>query len=109
MNTEVFPELQHWFFDQLNVGALTIDFDSTFINRCGHQEGSAKGYNPNEGGCNSHHPLMAFVSKTRMVTNAWLSHLHHPLHLSMEGYLFYLQKGDFLELSRYYLIEKNSI
>ena len=28
LNTEVFPGLQHWFFDQLNTGALTIDFDS---------------------------------------------------------------------------------
>ena len=38
LNTEVSPELQHWFFDQLNTGALTIDFDSTVITR----EGSAK-------------------------------------------------------------------
>jgi len=72
MNTEVFPELQHWFFDQLNTGALTIDFDSTVITRYGQQEGSAKGYNPNKRGRNSHHPLMAFVSQTRMVANAWL-------------------------------------
>lgn len=72
LNTEVFPELQHWFFDQLNTGALTIDFDSTVITRYGQQEGSAKGYNPNKRGRNSHHPLMAFVSQTRMVANAWL-------------------------------------
>ena len=72
LNTEVFPELQHWFFDQLNTGTLTIDFDSTVITRYGQQEGSAKGYNPNKRGRNSHHPLMAFVSQTRMVANAWL-------------------------------------
>lgn len=72
LNTEVFPGLQHWFFDQLNTGALTIDFDSTVITRYGEQEGSAKGYNPNKRGRNSHHPLMAFVSQTRMVANAWL-------------------------------------
>ena len=71
-NTEIFPELQRWFFDQLNVGALTIDFDSTVITRYGEQQGSAKGYNPNKRGRNSHHPLMAFVSQTRMVANAWL-------------------------------------
>ena len=31
-----------------------------------------EGYNPNRRGRNSHHPLMAFVSQTRMVANAWL-------------------------------------
>lgn len=71
LNTEVFPQLQNWFFDQLNVGPLTIDFDSTVITRYGNQEGSKKGYNPNKIGQNSHHPLMAFVSQTRMVANAW--------------------------------------
>lgn len=71
-NTEVFPNLQHWFFNELEVDNLTIDFDSTVITRYGEQEGSAKGYNPNKKGRNSHHPLMAFVSQTRMVANAWL-------------------------------------
>lgn len=71
-NTEVFPPLQHWFFNQLNVDNITVDFDSTVITRYGDQEGSAKGYNPNKRGRNSHHPLMAFVSQTRMVANAWL-------------------------------------
>lgn len=71
-NTAVFPELQRWFFDQINIGAVTVDFDSTVITREGNQEGSAKGYNPNRRGRNSHHPLMAFVSQTRMVANAWL-------------------------------------
>lgn len=71
-NTEVFPELQHWFLEQIGVDNLTIDFDSTVITRYGVQEGSAKGYNPNKKGRNSHHPLMAFISQTRMVANAWL-------------------------------------
>lgn len=71
-NTEVFPQLQHWFFDQLDVDNLTVDFDSTVITRYGDQQGSAKGYNPNKKGRNSHHPLMAFVSQTRMVANTWL-------------------------------------
>lgn len=71
-NTEVFPELQHWFFEQIGVDNITVDFDSTVITRYGGQEGSAKGYNPNKRGRNSHHPLMAFVSQTRMVANAWL-------------------------------------
>ena len=47
-----------------------VDFDSTVITRYGNQEGSAKGYNPTKKGRKSHHPLMAFVSQTRMVANA---------------------------------------
>ena len=30
-NTEVFPCLQHWFFDQIKVDNITVDFDSTDI------------------------------------------------------------------------------
>lgn len=72
VNTEVFPDIQHWFMERLEVDNITIDFDSTVITRYGEQEGSAKGYNPNKKGRNSHHPLMAFISQTRMVANAWL-------------------------------------
>ena len=72
LNDEIFPNIQDWFFRQLEIDNLTIDFDSTVITRYGEQEGSAKGYNPNKRGRNSHHPLMAFVSQTRMVANAWL-------------------------------------
>ena len=72
LNDEIFPNIQDWFFRQLEIDNLTIDFDSTVITRYGEQEGCAKGYNPNKRGRNSHHPLMAFVSQTRMVANAWL-------------------------------------
>jgi Transposase DDE domain group 1 len=71
-NTVVFPPLQRWFFSQMSMGAVTVDLDSTVITREGSQEGSAKGYNPNRRGRNSHHPLIAFISQTRMVANAWL-------------------------------------
>lgn len=71
-NTEVFPVLQNWFFDQIGIDNSTVDFDSTVITRYGEQQGSAKGYNPNKRGRNSHHPLMAFVGQTKMVANAWL-------------------------------------
>ena len=71
-NTEVFPTLQHWFFDQISVEAITVDFDGTVLTRYGDQQGSVKGYNPNKRGRNSHHPLMAFIDQTRMVANAWL-------------------------------------
>jgi len=69
-NNRIFPQLQHWTVQPIDTGALTIDFDSTVITRSGDQEGSARGYNPNRRGRNSHHPLMAFVSQTRMVANA---------------------------------------
>ena len=72
LNGEVFPQLQNWFFTQLNFDNVTVDFDSTVITRYGHQEGSERGYNPGKRGRNSHHPLMAFVSQTRMVANSWL-------------------------------------
>lgn len=71
-NTAVFPELQDWFMEQIGIENITVDFDSTVITRYGEQQGSAKGYNPNKRGRNSHHPLMAFISQTRMVANAWL-------------------------------------
>lgn len=71
-NNEVFPALQQKFFEQINVGSLTIDLDSTVITRYGEQEGSAVGYNPKKPGRNSHHPIIAFVSQTRMIANAWM-------------------------------------
>lgn len=71
-NNEVFPALQHSLMEKLILGKITVDFDSTVITRFGDQEGSAIGYNPNKRGRNSHHPLMAFISQTRMVANAWL-------------------------------------
>ena len=71
-NSEVFPELQKWFVDQVEIENITLDIDSTVITRYGSQEGSAKGYNPQKRGRNSHHPLIAFISQTRMVANAWL-------------------------------------
>lgn len=71
-NTEIFPELQAWSLSQVNIERITLDLDSTVITRAGTQQGSAKGYNPLRRGRNSHHPLIAFVSQTRMVANAWL-------------------------------------
>lgn len=72
INTAVFPALQDWFMQQFDIDNVTVDFDSTVITRHGEQEGGSKGYNPNKRGRNSHHPLMAFISQTRMVANAWL-------------------------------------
>lgn len=71
-NLRWFTELQQWFFGELNLSKLTVDFDSSVMTRYGEQEGSTKGYNPMKPGRNSHHPLFAFVAETRMVLNGWL-------------------------------------
>lgn len=71
-NTEVFTKLNQWFLDKIDIGPITVDLDSTVITRYGDQEGSKRGYNPRKPGRNSHHPLMAFLSQTRMVINAWM-------------------------------------
>ncbi len=71
-NTKVFTELNQWFFNQLQFDNYTLDVDSTVITRYGNEEGASKGYNPKKRGRNSHHPLFAFVSDTRMVANCWL-------------------------------------
>jgi len=71
-NEEVFALLQQKFLSQIDVGALTIDLDSSVITRYGNQEGAKKGYNPRKMGRNSHHPLMAFIDQTKMVANVWM-------------------------------------
>ena len=86
-NTAVFPSLQSWLLGQVNIDRITLDLDSTVITRSGNQQGSAKGYNPLRKGRNSHHPLMAFVSQTRMVANAWLRPGNTADSSSCEGFL----------------------
>ena len=71
-NEHVFERLYGWLFAQLAVDRLTLDLDSTVMTRYGQQDGAARGYNPTKPGRLSHHPLMAFVSDTRMVANCWL-------------------------------------
>ena len=71
-NEEIFATLQQKFLSQIDVGALTIDLDSSVITRYGDQEGAKKGYNPKKKGRNSHHPLIAFIDQTKMVANTWL-------------------------------------
>ncbi|MCL2000408.1 MAG: IS1380 family transposase [Planctomycetes bacterium] len=69
----VFDRWYSWMFEQLKIGSLTLDLDSTVMTRFGlKQEGAVKGYNPKNPGRNSHHPLLAFVADTQMVANIWL-------------------------------------
>lgn len=71
-NEGVMNKLYCWMFDQIGINGVTLDLDSTVMTRYGCQEGAAKGYNPSKRGRASQHPLMAFVSETRMIANCWL-------------------------------------
>ena len=71
-NEQVMNALYRWWFTQLSVDGLTLDLDSTVMTRYGAQAGAKRGYNPRKPGRASHHPLMAFISDTRMVANFWL-------------------------------------
>ena len=71
-NQRIFTNLYQWFFGKLCFDNYTLDFDSTVEQRCGEQEGAAKGYNPKRPGRQSHHPLLAFVADLRMIANFWL-------------------------------------
>jgi hypothetical protein len=48
-----------------------LTFDSTVITRYGDQEGVAIGYNPRKKGRASHHPIMAFLNRSRFIANFW--------------------------------------
>ena len=57
-----------------NVGVVRkmwVDVDSTVKTVFGHQEGAAKGYNPQKRGALSYHPLMAFCCNTKEIMQAW--------------------------------------
>ncbi len=72
INQEVFGQLYKWYFNNIEFNNYTLDFDSTIICRYGQQQGAKRGYNPKKPGRNSYHPLIAFVSDSRMVANFWL-------------------------------------
>lgn len=48
-----------------------LTFDSTVLERYGRQEGVKRGYNPRKKGRGSHHPLLAFLNKSRYVVHLW--------------------------------------
>jgi hypothetical protein len=72
LNDKIFPAINRFWFDQVKLDKLTIDFDSTVLVRHGMQGGVVVGYNPKKPGRGSHHPLMAFVAEIKMVANAWM-------------------------------------
>lgn len=67
-----FPSLWQWFFAQQPARSCMLDLDSTVLQRFGHQEGAAHGYNPTRPKGRIHRPLVAFVSKPMLVLHAWL-------------------------------------
>ena len=71
-NDRISGDLYRWLFGQLKLDGLTLDLDSTVMTRYGQQMGVSRGYNPAKRGRASHHPLMAFISDTRMIANCWL-------------------------------------
>lgn len=49
-----------------------LTFDSTVLTRYGiKQEGVRKGYNPKKRGRASHHPIIAFLNRSRFAVNLW--------------------------------------
>jgi len=48
-----------------------LTFDSTVLTRYGEQEGVDIGYNPKKRGRPSHHPILAFLNRSRLIINLW--------------------------------------
>lgn len=86
-NDEVFPAIQQWFYSHFTIPKITLDLDSTVIERYGKQEGSKKGYNPRKRGRPSQHPLIAFVSELKPVVNGWLRPGNTSSANNMESFL----------------------
>ena len=53
------------------IGSDYLSIDSSVITRYGEQEGAALGYNPKKKGRPSHHPLLAFLNRSKYVVNLW--------------------------------------
>jgi hypothetical protein len=75
-STEIFAnKLWLFLFNRViplgSIGEDVLSFDSTVITRYGSQEGARKGYNPKKRGRKSHHPIFAFLNRSRYVVNLW--------------------------------------
>lgn len=69
-NSIILPQMMHAWWARMPIQRVTVDVDSTVIQRYGHRtEGAAKGYNPTRHGGRSHHPIMAFCEELNMVVN----------------------------------------
>jgi hypothetical protein len=72
LNDQIFPRLMKFVLDQVPNPRMTLDIDCTVITRYGNQECAVRGYNPDEKGRVSHHPLLAFCDEHKMMVNVWM-------------------------------------
>jgi len=72
LNNKIFPKLSKWIMEKFGEIKVTIDLDSTVIERYGKQEGSKRGYNPKKPGRPSQHPFVAFIPELKLTVNGWL-------------------------------------
>lgn len=72
-NRVLFGGLMQAWWARMPIKRMTIDVDSTVIQRYGRQmEGAERGFNPKRRGGRSHHPILAFCPEMGMVVNQWM-------------------------------------
>ncbi len=74
-NEELADKLWGFLFSKViplqDIGEDYLTFDSSVVTRYGRQEGARKGYNPKKKGRPSHHPILAFLNRSKYVVNLW--------------------------------------
>lgn len=60
-----------WVIPWKKVGEDYLSLDTTVVVRYGQQEGARRGPNPKKKGRPSHHPLLAFLNRSRYLVNVW--------------------------------------
>ena len=56
---------------QCGLSQITLDCDSTVFTTYGNQQGAEAGYNPHKKGAKGYHPLLCFLSETKLLLNSW--------------------------------------
>jgi len=70
LHEHLFGLTKKWLIDS-NLTSITLDADSEVQTVYGHQEGADVGFNPVKRGAKSYHPILAFVSDTKLIVNSW--------------------------------------
>ena len=83
----VMDSLYQWMFNHININGITLDLDSTFVTRYGAQEGGTRGDYLAKRRLASHHPLMALVADTRIITDCWLGPDNRNSANNVQGFL----------------------
>ena len=72
-NRVLFAHLSKAWWARMSIKRMTVDVDSTVIQRYGERiEGAERGFNPTRRGGRSHHPILAFCPEVGMVVNQWM-------------------------------------